>query len=234
MSGKLYLIPVTLGDSRAEKVIPSPVIGKMLALRRFIVENERSARRFLIKAGMKTPIDHIGFYILDGNTPPEEISKMLLPAGKDEDIGLLTEAGAPGVADPGADVVMMAHEKGIRVVPLVGPSSILMALMGSGLNGQNFTFNGYLPVYRKERIKRIRFLESRSINEKQSQIFMETPYRNQKLLDDLISQCRPDTRLCIAADLTLESEFLQTKKIREWRSGKPDLHKRPAIFIIQG
>ena len=234
MSGSLFLIPAPLGDSPVEAIIPSEAIEKVKSLSCFIVENERSARRYLIKLGTRIPIDRMEFMILDKTTLPEESATYLKPAEENRDIGIITEAGVPGVADPGANIVMLAHRKGIRVVPLVGPSSILLALMGSGLNGQNFAFNGYLPIPSKERISRIKLLETKSMRDSQSQIFMETPYRNQKLLSDLISHCHPETYLCLAVDLTLPSEFIKTKKIREWKKEVPDINKHPAIFIIQG
>lgn len=174
------------------------------------------------------------FMVLDKKTPPEEIETYLSPLEENRDVGVITEAGVPCVADPGASIVKLAHRKGIRVVPLVGPSSTLLALMGSGLNGQNFAFNGYLPIPLKERINKIKELEARSIHDSQSQLFMETPYRNQKLFGDLLVHCHPETDLCLATDLTLATEFIRTKKIREWKEQVPDIHKRPTIFILQG
>jgi len=174
------------------------------------------------------------FMILDKTTSPEESETYLKALEENRDIGVITEAGVPGVADPGATIVKLAHRKGIRVVPLVGPSSILLALMGSGLNGQNFAFNGYLPIPSKERISRIKLLEAKSMRESQTQIFMEAPYRNQKLLGDLINHCRPETNLCLATDLTLASEFIKTQKIRNWKKQVPEINKRPTIFILQG
>ena len=234
MNGSLFLIPATLGDSPVEAVIPSKAIEKIKTLSCFIVENERSARRYLIKLGTKIPIDQMEFMILDKTTSPEEREVFLKPIEENKDIGIITEAGVPGVADPGADIVWQAHQKGIRVVPLVGPSSILLAIMGSGLNGQNFAFLGYLPIQSKERISKLKQLEVKSLQESQSQIFMETPYRNQRLLEDLVRHCRPETDLCLATDLTLESEFIKTRKIRDWKKQLPDINKRPTIFILQG
>ena len=197
----------------------------------YIVENERTARRFLLKAGLRKPVDEITFFILNKYTLPEELEEFLISA-HGSDIGIISEAGVPCIADPGADAVRRAHEKGIQVVPLVGPSSILLAMMASGLNGQNFAFAGYLPVKRPERINRIRQLEKRSHQEQQSQIFIETPYRNNQLLKDILEVCQPDTRLCIGADISMDTEKIETKSIREWKTKKPELHKRPAIFII--
>jgi 16S rRNA (cytidine1402-2'-O)-methyltransferase len=234
MPGRLFLIPTTLGDSSIDDVIPDKVIGRVKKLSCFIVENERSARRFLLRMGIITPIDQIQFMVLNKNTPRKERESFLNPAVKSQDIGIISEAGVPGVADPGADIVLLAHKKGIPVIPLVGPSSILLALMGSGLNGQHFTFHGYLPVHQKERIRRIKELENKSINDSGSQIFMETPYRNQKLYTDIIRSCHPETYLCLATDLTLETESIQTRSISEWERNVPDIHKRPTIFIIQG
>jgi len=234
MSGSLFLIPAPLGDSPVEAVIPSEAIEKIKTLSCFVVENERSARRYLIKLGTHIPIDRMEFMILDKNTSPEESETYLNPLEENRDIGIITEAGVPGVADPGATIVKLAHRKGVRVVPLVGPSSILLALMGSGLNGQNFAFNGYLPIPLKDRISRIKLLEAKSMQYSQSQIFMEAPYRNQKLLHDLISHCRPETDLCLATDLTLPSEFIKTQQIRDWKKQVPNINKRPTIFILQG
>ena len=193
MSGRLFLIPVTLGDSPIANVIPARVIEQVKNISCFIVENERSARRFLIKLGTDIPIDQMKFMLLNKTTTPGESETYLKPIEKNQDIGIITEAGVPGVADPGSTIVIKAHEKGIQVVPLVGPSSVLLAIMGSGLNGQNFAFNGYLPIHQKERIREIRRLEAKSMKESQSQMFMETPYRNQKLLEDLLNSCLPDT-----------------------------------------
>lgn len=234
MSGSIFLIPAPLGDTPIEAIIPARAIEKIKTLSCFIVENERSARRYLIKLGIPIPIDQMKFMILNKNTTPEESKTYLKPLEENIDIGVITEAGVPGVADPGASIVKLAHRKGIRVVPLVGPSSILLALMGSGLNGQNFAFSGYLPIPLKERINKIKQLEAKSIQYSQSQIFMETPYRNQKLLGDLLVHCRPETNLCLATDITLSTEFIKTKKIRDWKKQVPDINKRPTIFILQG
>jgi 16S rRNA (cytidine1402-2'-O)-methyltransferase len=234
MSGKIILIPVTLGDSSLEKVIPQEVIECITPIRHFIVENVRTARRFLRKAHHGFPIDESTFYELNKHTKPQELSKFLQPARNGGIIGLMSEAGVPGVADPGADIVAIAHEQNIMVQPMVGPSSIILSVMASGLNGQNFAFNGYLPVKGPERIKKIKALESRSSQEKQSQLFIETPYRNMALLSDLLKTCNPTTKLCIAADITLESEYIQTKSVKAWKKALPELNKRPAIFILQG
>jgi len=234
MSASLFLIPTTLGDSLVESVIPNEAIEKIKTLSCFIVENERSARRYLLRLGTKIPIDKMEFMVLNKTTTQQEMETFLKPVEENRDIGIISEAGVPGVADPGADIVLRAHEKGIQVIPLVGPSSILLAIMGSGLNGQNFTFHGYLPIQSKERINKIKLIESKSVQESQSQVFMETPYRNQKVLEDLVRHCRLESYLCLATDLTLDSEQIRTKKIREWKKELPNIHKRPTVFIIQG
>jgi 16S rRNA (cytidine1402-2'-O)-methyltransferase len=232
MNGKLYLIPTTLGDGKIDKVLPEEVRFQLGTISHFIVENVRTARRFIKKAIPNKVIDELVFYELNGRTPPAEYSGFLNPALSGTDIGIISEAGNPGIADPGAVIVKLAHEKNIQVIPLVGPASILLALISSGMNGQNFAFNGYLPIERTERIKKIQFLESRSKTEQQSQIFMETPYRNMKLLEDLLNTCKTSTMLCIAVDITLETEFIKTKSIAAWKKNIPQIDKRPAIFIV--
>jgi 16S rRNA (cytidine1402-2'-O)-methyltransferase len=177
-------------------------------------------------------LKNLVFFELNAHTPPSEYTSFLNPALMGTDIGIISEAGNPGIADPGAVIVKLAHEKNIQVIPLVGPASILLALISSGMNGQNFAFNGYLPIERTERIKKIQFLESRSKTEHQSQIFMETPYRNMKLLEDILNSCKPFTMLCIAVDITLENEFIKTKSIADWKKNIPQIDKRPAIFIV--
>lgn len=232
MSAKIYLIPTTLGNSPVENVIPQYVVDIINQTNHYIVENIKTARRYLIKAGIKTKIDDLTFFELNKHTPVENYELFLNPIKENKNIGIISEAGTPGVADPGADIVSMAHRKNIPVVPLVGPSSILLSVMASGLNGQNFAFVGYIPVKKHERIKKLKELEKRSKLENQTQLFIETPYRNQHLLNDILTTCNPETMLCIAADITLESEFIKTKKIKDWRKGLPDLKKRPAIFLI--
>ncbi len=232
VGGHLYLIPVTLGESPVTSVLPEKVLDIIQHIDYYIVENVRTARRMLLKMGLRKSIDDLTFFTLDKHTDIKDIDSFLKPA-EQHDIGLLSEAGVPGVADPGAEIVRLAHEKNIRVIPLVGPSSLLLALMASGLNGQNFAFTGYLPVKKSERIRRIIELEKRSKTENQSQLFIETPYRNNQLLEDIVASCRNTTRLCIAADITLETELIKTKTIQEWSDHLPDLHKRPALFILQ-
>ncbi len=232
MKGKLYLIPTTLGETEVEKVIPAFVLDIINQITIYIVENVRTARRYLVKAGIKTPIDDLQFHVLDKHTTETEFAQFLNQI-ENQHIGVMSEAGCPGIADPGAAIVELAHRKNIQVVPLVGPSSILLALMASGFNGQNFAFSGYIPVKKPERTKAILALEKRSLFEKQTQIIIETPYRNLQLLDDLIQSCNSKTRLCIACDITTGDEFIQTKTLAEWKKLKPDLNKKPAIFLIQ-
>ncbi|MDD3488991.1 MAG: SAM-dependent methyltransferase [Paludibacter sp.] len=228
----LYLIPTTLGETDLDRILPAYNNEIVNRLDFFIVEDVRTARRFLKKINPATDIDSKTFYVLNQHTRPEEIAGFLKPLSEGREVGVISEAGCPAIADPGADVVAIAQEKGFKVVPLVGPSSILLALMASGFNGQSFAFNGYLPVQLADRTKAIKRLENRAHSEKQSQIFIETPYRNMKMLQDVISVCQPTTRLCIAADITLETEFIRTKTIRDWKKQLPDLNKRPCIFIL--
>jgi 16S rRNA (cytidine1402-2'-O)-methyltransferase len=225
------MLPCPIGDGAPLDVLPAANIEIMRSLDYFIVENVRSARRFLSRAGIRP--EALEFVELNEHTRPEEVGRLIEPLLAGRSAGVLSEAGVPGVADPGADVAALCHRHGVRVVPLVGPSSILLALMASGLNGQSFAFNGYLPVKQPERGAAIRTLERRAQSERQSQIFIETPYRNGRLFDDLLAACRPATQLCIAASLTEPDEFIRTLPVAEWRtSPRPALDKRPAIFII--
>lgn len=233
MQGKLYLIPTTLGDSEINNVIPSEITEIIEDLQFFIVENIRTARRYIRKVSRTKNIDELTFFEIGKHADLSNIPNYLAPAEQGKNIGLLSEAGNPCIADPGNEVVKTAHNKNIQVVPLVGPSSILLALIASGMNGQNFAFNGYLPVQKADKIKKIKALENRSRSENQSQIFMETPYRNQNFLDDILNTCNAGTLLCIAADITLETEFINTKTINNWKKNKPNLKKRPTIYIIQ-
>lgn len=229
---KLYMIPTTLGDTTLERVLP-PDLGQLISsLNVFIVENIRTARRFLKKVNPAIVIDELTFFELNQHTDKKEITRFLEPCQQGKDIGIISEAGCPGIADPGAEVVRMAHTKNIKVVPLVGPSSILLALMASGMSGQNFAFNGYLPIKNPEKSQQIKMLEKRMQTEGQTQIFIEAPYRNAQLLDSLIQSCEPETLLCIAADITLDTEFIRTKPISFWKTNIPDIQKRPAIFMI--
>ena len=228
----LYLIPTTLGDNKIESVIPGDINSIVKNIRYFIVENLRTARRYLKKMDPSINIDELYFNELNEHTDKKALEDFLKPLYEGFDIGIISEAGCPGIADPGADVVKLAHEKNIKVVPLVGPSSILLSLMASGMNGQNFAFIGYLPVKQIDRTKTIREIEKRSVLEKQTQIFIEAPYRNTKLLEDLVSTLHDQTRLCIAVDLTLETEYIRTQSVSSWKKGVPDINKRPAIFLI--
>ena len=228
----LYLIPSTLGDVSPQDVIPQKTLQILKKLDHFIVEEERTARRFLIKAGINKPVDAITFFILNEHTGKENLSSFFENSGN-TDMGLLSEAGVPAVADPGTDLIRVAHRMGFRVVPLVGPSSVLLAVMASGLNGQNFAFTGYLPVKTNERAARIRFLEKRSLLENQAQVFIETPYRNNQLMKSILETCSPETWLCIASNITLEKEWISTRTIAEWKREIPDLNKQPSVFILQ-
>jgi 16S rRNA (cytidine1402-2'-O)-methyltransferase len=230
--GRLYLIPVTLGGDDFSKVIPEKVICLTKELRYFIVEDIRSARRFLRLIDRQFPIDDSVFFELNEHTADSDISHYLEPVINGSDCGIMSEAGLPGIADPGARIVALAHRKKITVIPLSGPSSIILALISSGLNGQQFTFNGYLPVKPSERAARIRDLEKKA-SEGYAQIFMETPYRAQKMLESLIATCRNDTRLCLASDITLASESIRTMTIVEWRKSQPSLNGKLVIFILQ-
>lgn len=232
MKGKLYLIPMTLGESSPDAVIPADVKNMIRTLDTFIVENIRSARRYIRKIDPDKSIDNITFFILNKHTEEEQLPGFLTPLKQGKDVGVITEAGVPGIADPGEHIVRMAHQQKIRVVPLVGPSSITLALMGSGLNGQHFAFNGYLPIQSNERIKKLKTLEKRSRQESQTQVFMETPYRNNQMLKDILEHCRDHTLLCIASNITLENEKIQTRSIKDWKQAVPDLHKQPAIFLL--
>ncbi len=229
----LYLIPVTLGDSPLQQVLPAHNKEVILGIKHFIVEEVRTARRFLKQVDRSINIDELTFCPMGKHADAALFSKYLEPLRKGESIGVISEAGCPAVADPGADVVAIAQREGLKVVPLVGPSSILLAVMGSGFNGQSFAFHGYLPISPAERAKRIKQLESRSAAEHQTQLFIETPYRNHKMIADLLATCNPRTRLCIASGLTTEQEFLRSKTIKEWKqTPPPDLNKIPTIFAI--
>jgi 16S rRNA (cytidine1402-2'-O)-methyltransferase len=234
--GVLYLIPNTLGDGDADAlaaVLPAPVSTRAASLAYYIGENAKTTRAFLKRTGTERPIQEIDIRELNVNTPAGEIDRLLAPILAGTDGGLVSEAGCPAVADPGALLVRRAHEKGIKVVPLVGPSSILLALMASGLNGQSFAFHGYLPVDAGERAKRLRELEQQSRKAKQTQIFIETPYRNRALLDTLLATCAPSTLVCVAVDLTLPGETIASRSVSDWKKTQaPDLQKRPAIFLI--
>jgi 16S rRNA (cytidine1402-2'-O)-methyltransferase len=233
MYPSLFLIPVPLGETELSKVLPAYNREVVLSIRHFIVENVRTARRFLKQVDAAVSIDELTFYTLNKHTSPEEVSDFLKPIESGHSVGIISEAGCPAIADPGADVVAIAQQRKIKVVPLVGPSSILMALMASGFNGQNFAFLGYLPIENVSRLKALRVLEQRIYSENQTQLFIETPYRNTQLLDDILKYCKPATKLCIAADITLDSEWIQSCTVAEWRKKqKPDLSKRPCLFAL--
>ncbi|WP_340073492.1 SAM-dependent methyltransferase [Leptobacterium sp. I13] len=232
--GSLYLIPITIGDNEPLEVLPVSTKAIIEKIDEYIVESEKAARRFIKKMSSGKPQSNIQFHILNKYTDDVELEKYLTSCIQGQNIALMSDAGCPGVADPGANIVALAHQKGIRVIPLVGPSSIIMALMSSGLNGQNFTFNGYLPIDKKERQKELKKLEKRSKELNQSQIFIETPYRNDRLMEDLVNYLNPNTLLCIACDITLITEHVKTKPISEWKLyGSQELNKRPCVFIIQ-
>lgn len=232
-TGKLYLIPTTLGDNEPLEVLPASVQHQVERINIFIVENEKTARRAIKKLVPSKSQPSLKLFLLNKHTDWADVPNFLTACKEGMDVGLLSEAGCPGVADPGAEVVKIAHREGIKVVPMVGPSSILLAMMGSGMNGQNFTFNGYLPIDKAARKNEIKSLERLSQEKNQAQLFIETPYRNNKMLEDLIQNLHPATRVCIACDLTLPSEYIVTKQVSEWSKTKVDLHKRPTIFILQ-
>jgi 16S rRNA (cytidine1402-2'-O)-methyltransferase len=232
--GKLFLIPTTLGENEPLEVLPISIKRAIEEIDHYIVENEKSARRFIKKISPRKPQPSLFIEVLNKYTEPEVIPTFLQPCLDGINVGVLSEAGCPGIADPGADVAAIAHQKNIKVVPLVGPSSILLAMMASGLNGQNFAFNGYLPIDATERKKAIKSLEKKSNEIGQSQIFIETPYRNDKLFAELLKTLSANTLLCIACDITLSSEFIETKRTSDWKKTSLELNKRPAIFIVQG
>lgn len=232
METALYLLPVTLGDTLLEKVLPSYNKEIIQGIHHFIVEDVRSARRFLKKIDREIDIDALSFYPLNKHTSPEEISGYLRPLEKGFSMGVISEAGCPAIADPGADVVAIAQRKNLRVVPLVGPSSIILSVMASGFNGQSFAFHGYLPIEQEERIKKLKILEQRVYSEHQTQLFIETPYRNNKMAEDILHACRPQTKLCIAADITCADEYIRTKTLKDWQGKVPNLSKIPCIFLL--
>ena len=228
----LYLIPNLLGDTPVEQVLPPYNHEIIMGIRHFIVEDVRTARRFLKLVDRSIDIDQLTFYTLNKHTNPEEVASMLRPLEEGSPMGVISEAGCPAVADPGADVVAIAQRKGLQVIPLVGPSSIILAVMGSGFNGQSFAFNGYLPIEPDERIKTLKKLEQRAYTENQTQLFIETPYRNAKMMADILKACRPQTHLCIAAGLTTKDEYIKTRTVKEWVGKLPALEKIPCIFLI--
>lgn len=232
--GVLYLIPVPLGPSDLNAVLPAMVQDRARQLKHFVAENAKSARAFLKSLPTDTPLQQIGITELSEHTPASALPSLLAPLLAGEDVGLISEAGCPAVADPGANLVALAQREGISVIPMVGPSSILLALMGSGLSGQNFAFHGYLPAKEEERQKKLRELEKDSRQEKRTQIFIETPYRNRQMLETLVKTCADGTRICVATDLTLDSESVMTRTPAEWRRrGLPEIDRRPTVFLLQ-
>ena len=232
MQASLYLIPVTLGDTSIEQVLPTYNKEIILQIKYFIVENIRSARRFLKKVDSNINIDELTFYELNKHTKPEDIENYLNPMVNGFHVGIISEAGCPAIADPGSDIVAIAQKKNYKVVPLVGPSSILLSLMASGFNGQGFAFHGYLPIDGTERIRKIKQLENLIHHEHQTQIFIETPYRNQKLVEDIIKHCTPSTKLCIAMNITCENEYIRTLSVKQWAKQLPDMAKQLCIFLL--
>jgi len=232
MQPTLFLIPVTLGETSIEQVLPPYNKEIILQTKHFIVENIRSARRFLKKVESSIDIDTLTFYELNKHTDLNRIDTYLSPLEEGMHVGIISEAGCPAIADPGSDIVSIAQRKGYKVVPLVGPSSILLSLMASGFNGQSFAFQGYLPVDAAQRVKKIKQLESLIQHEDQSQIFIETPYRNRKLVEDILRHCNPNTKLCIAMNITCENEFIRTLPVKDWRRQLPEMDKQLCIFLL--
>ncbi len=231
--GKLYLIPSPLGDNDPSEVIPAPVLESLKRFRTFVVEEIRTARRYLSRAGLKGMIDSLEFHELNEHTPQAQIESYLKLFDDGNDVALISEAGLPAVADPGAQLVALAHRHGISVIPETGPSSLMLALMASGLNGQSFAFCGYLPAKSDERKARLKAIEKLSAAASQTQIFIETPYRNDSMLKDITDVCHPETRLCIAADITLPDAMIKTATVSEWRKSGTVIGKRPCVFILQ-
>ena len=234
LKGNLYLIPCRLGENSPLEVLPLLVKKAVENIDHYIVEHEKSARRFIKAVASKKSQSSLHIEEINKFTKPQDIPQMLEPCLKGQDVGVISDAGCPGIADPGAAVVAEAHKNGIKVVPLVGPSSILLAMMASGFNGQNFAFNGYLPIDKAERKAKIKQLEKRSIQDNQSQLFIETPYRNNQMLESLKTALQKNTDICVACDITLSTEFIRTESTQNWKRIKVDLHKRPTMFIIQG
>ena len=231
--GKLYLIPTTLGEVAPDDVLPQTVKRAIDFINDYVVENEKTARKFIKSINPEKIQANLRINVLNKHTEISEHNVMIQPCLEGRNVGLMSEAGCPGVADPGAVIVKLAHERGIQVVPLVGPSSILLALMGSGMNGQNFAFNGYLPIDKSEKKAALKNLERLSFEKNQAQLFIETPYRNNKLVEDMLQSLQNSTRLCIATDITLPTEYIKTLAVNDWKKTKVDLHNRPTIFIIQ-
>ena len=232
MKGKLYLIPSPLGDNDPAEVIPAPTLALLQGIRRYVVEEVRTARRYLSRAGLKGRIAELEFHELNEHTTQQEVEALAALFDDGQDVALISEAGLPAVADPGAALVALCHRRGITVVPQVGPSSLMLALMASGLNGQSFTFCGYLPAKTEERRNAIKAIEKTSQTHRQTQIVIETPYRNDALFADLLQACRPSTRICVAADITLPDAYIRTKTVNEWKKENLIIGKRPCVFLI--
>lgn len=232
MKGKLYLIPSPLGDNDPAEVIPGPVLEQIGRLDRFVVEELRTARRYLSRAGLKGHIEELEFTVLNEHSSQAEVDAMEALFDDGKDVGLITEAGLPAVADPGSSLVALCHRKGIEVVPFTGPSSLMLALMASGLNGQSFTFRGYLPAKSDERKNAIRSVEKQSSQNRQTQIFIETPYRNDALMADILQICSDSTRICIAANITMPDAFIRTRSVAEWKKEGITIGKRPCVFLM--
>lgn len=230
--GILYAMPTTLGSEDYRHVIPAEIVKTIIETRHFAVENIKTARRYLRKLDKSFPIDDSTFFILNKNSNESDCYPMLKPLNDGHNVGILSEAGCPGIADPGSELIKLAHDKGHFVSPLTGPSSILLALIGSGFNGQNFAFSGYLPKERKERVRKLKYFENTVKRENQTQIFMDTPFRNIHVLEDLLNELADDTKICIACDLTLPTERIQTMTVKNWRENAFDISKRPTMFVI--
>ena len=230
--GKLYLIPSPLGEYDPAEVLPAPVLSQLKEIRTFVVEEVRTARRFLSAAGLKGHIQELSFHTLNEHTAPAEVEALAGLFADGQDVGLISEAGLPAVADPGAQLVALCHRRGIEVVPLVGPSSLMLALMASGLDGQHFAFRGYLPAKTDERRAAIRQVEKDSLLRGETEIIIETPYRNDSFLEDLIACCKGTTRITVAANITLPDAFIRTRTAAEWKKDKPVIGKRPCVFLL--
>lgn len=231
--GTLYMVPVTLGDDNLSYVIPADVMKLVQNLEYFVVENEKSARRFLGSVKTNKPVRELNFQLLNEHSAEKDLPALIAPLLAGHHVGMLSEAGCPGIADPGATLAALAHRKGIKVAPLVGPSSILLSLMASGFNGQQFTFLGYLPSDKAARVNKLKDIEKHSQRLNETQIFIETPYRNQHMLEDILASCCANTKLCIARNVSLETEFVVSKTIAEWKKSElPDLHKQPTVFLL--
>ncbi|GAA3947229.1 SAM-dependent methyltransferase [Hymenobacter algoricola] len=232
MKGTLYLIPTVLAEATGAQVLPAQVAARVAVLACFLVENARTARRFIKSVAPQQVIEELAITVIDKDSTEAEITAALKLVTAGQDAGVISEAGCPGVADPGAEIVRLAHQLGIKVVPLVGPSSLLLALMASGMNGQSFAFHGYLPIERTQRAGALKNLERLALTQHQTQLFIETPYRNMQLLEDMLTHLQPATRLCIAANLTAPDEFVRTDTVAGWKGKLPELHKQPAVFLI--